>query len=101
MPQRLTLAAALIAVSTCTAVRSGDVKAVQKVIEEGGDVNAKNEYGVSALGIAAGKPKIEVVQLLVSKGADVNVRDDIWYQTPLSSADRKRGRSLFSLDLIR
>jgi len=69
-----------------SAVRSGDVQALQKAIDDGGDVNAKNEYGVSALWIAAGKPKFEVVELLVSKGADVNARDDIWYQTPLSSA---------------
>src|SRR5262249_54840407 len=69
-----------------SAARSGDVKALQKAIDDGGDVNAKNEYGVTALWIAAGKPKFEVVELLVKKGADVNARDDIWYQTPLSSA---------------
>ena len=32
------------------------------------------------------QPKYDVVELLVKKGADVNARDDIWYQTPLSSA---------------
>lgn len=68
------------------AVRNGDVKAIQEAIDKGADVNAKNEYGVSALWIAAGKAKPEVIDLLVSKGADVNSRDDIWYQTPLSSA---------------
>jgi outer membrane protein assembly factor BamB len=68
------------------AVRAGDLKAVREAIEKGADVNALNEYGVSALWIAAGKPKLEVVQLLVDKGANVNARDDIWYQTPLSSA---------------
>jgi outer membrane protein assembly factor BamB len=69
-----------------SAVRNGDLQALQKAIDEGGDVNAKNEYGVSALWIAASKPKFEIVELLVKKGADVNARDDIWYQTPLSSA---------------
>ena len=68
------------------AVRGGDVKAVHAAIDGGADVNARNEYGVTALWIAAGKGKLEVVELLVSKGADVNARDDIWYQTPLSSA---------------
>jgi outer membrane protein assembly factor BamB len=68
------------------AVRNGDVKAIQAAIDAGADVNAKNEYGVSALWIAVGKGKLDVVEYLVSKGADVNVRDDIWYQTPLSSA---------------
>ena len=68
------------------AVRAGDVKAVQAALDSGADVNARNEYGVTALWIAAGKPKPEVAELLVAKGADVNARDDIWYQTPLSSA---------------
>jgi outer membrane protein assembly factor BamB len=68
------------------AVRSGDVKAVQKALDEGADVNARNEYGVTALWIAASKDNLDVVELLVQKGADVNARDDIWYQTPLSSA---------------
>src|SRR5215218_3011380 len=69
-----------------TAVRGGDVAAVRKAVEDGADVNARNEYGVSALWIAAGKGKLDVVEFLVGKGADVNARDDIWYQTPLSAA---------------
>src|SRR5262249_22259087 len=95
---RLTIAVFLVAVGSQVyagdpkrdalwfAVRSGDVAAVRKAIDDGADVNAKNEYGVSALWIAAGKPKLEVVELLVRKAADVNARDDIWYQTPLSTA---------------
>jgi outer membrane protein assembly factor BamB len=69
-----------------TAVRNGDKKAVEAAIAAGSDVNARNEYGVSALWIAGGKKKPDVVKLLVNKGADVNARDDIWYQTPLSQA---------------
>jgi outer membrane protein assembly factor BamB len=68
------------------AVRGGDLKAVRAAVEAGADVNARNEYGVTALWIAAGKPSREVVEFLVEKGADVNSRDDIWYQTPLTIA---------------
>jgi outer membrane protein assembly factor BamB len=68
------------------AVRAGDAAAVRRALQDGADVNARNEYGVSALWIAAGKDKAEVAELLVSRGADVNARDDIWYQTPLSTA---------------
>jgi outer membrane protein assembly factor BamB len=65
------------------AVRAGDAKAVAAALDSGTDVNVKNEIGVSALWIAAGKNKLEVIELLVKRGADVNARDGIWYQTPL------------------
>ncbi|CAN5597624.1 hypothetical protein BH10PLA2_BH10PLA2_21000 [soil metagenome] len=68
------------------AVRAGDVKAINKAIDDGADVKARNEYGVTALWIAVGKGKLDVVKALVEKGADVNARDDIWYQTPLAQA---------------
>lgn len=69
-----------------SAVRASDVKAIEKALADGADVNAKNEYGVSALWIAVGRASPEIVELLVKKGADVNSRDDIWYQTPLTTA---------------
>jgi outer membrane protein assembly factor BamB len=72
--------------SLWAAVRSGDPKGIQALLEKGADVNAKNEIGVTALWIAAGKGKPEVVQLLLGAGADVNARDGIWYETPLSQA---------------
>src|SRR5437764_3427825 len=68
------------------AVRAGDAKAVAAGLDDGADVNAKNEIGVSALWIAAGKDKLDVIELLVRRGADVNARDGIWYQTPLSAS---------------
>jgi outer membrane protein assembly factor BamB len=68
------------------AVRAGDTKAIEAAIKDGADVNAKNEYGVSALWIAIGKNP-EIIELLLKNGADVNARDDIWYQTPLSKCD--------------
>ena len=71
-----------------TAVRAGDVKAVQAALDKGADVNAKNEIGVSALWIAASKGKLPVMELLVKKGADVNVRDGIWYGTPLTMSEK-------------
>ena len=78
------------------AVRAGDVAAVRAAVDSGADVNARNEYGVTALWIAAGKDKLDVVEFLVGKGADVNSRDDIWYQTPLSTAVSAR-----QLDVVR
>jgi outer membrane protein assembly factor BamB len=68
------------------AIRAGDAKAAAAALDNGADVNAKNEIGVSALWIAAAKDKLDVVELLIQRGADVNARDGIWYQTPLSAA---------------
>src|SRR5437899_1982320 len=80
------------------AVRAGDVKAVAAALDNGADVNAKNEIGVSALWIAAGRDKRDVVELLVQRGADVNARDGIWYQTPLSAA--VGGKQLAAAELL-
>lgn len=69
-----------------SAVRANDVAAVKAAVEKGTDVNARNEYGVTALWIAAEKGNPDVIKLLVEKGADVNARDDIWYVTPLTAS---------------
>ncbi len=76
------------------AVRNGDLKQIQKALDEGADVNARNEYGVSALWIASSKGKPEIVELLLKKGADANARDDIWYMTPLSTASSSKQESI-------
>jgi outer membrane protein assembly factor BamB len=72
--------------SLWAAVRNGDTKAAQGLLDKGADVNAKNEIGVTALWIAASKGRPEMVKLLLGAGADVNARDGIWYETPLSLA---------------
>lgn len=80
------------------AVRAGDVKAIAAALDNGADVNARNEIGVSALWIAASKDKLDVIELLVQRGADVNARDGIWYQTPLSGA--VGGKRLAAVELL-
>ena len=44
------------------AVRAGDPEAVRVALNRGAEVNAKNEMGVSALWIAAGKGKLDVIE---------------------------------------
>ena len=67
-----------------SAVRAGDKQAVASILDKGADVNARNEYGITALWIASSKGKTEIIELLLARGADPNARDGIWYQTPLS-----------------
>jgi len=68
------------------AVRAGDEKLIVTALDKGADVNAKNEYGITAIWIAASKGKTEVIELLLARGADPTARDGIWYQTPLSQS---------------
>ncbi|GIL79791.1 hypothetical protein Vretimale_12414 [Volvox reticuliferus] len=57
------------------AAKYGDVEAATRLIEEGADVNALNDRGISALGVAVGFNRLEVVKLLIAKGADVTFQD--------------------------
>jgi len=50
------------------AVRAGDNKAIIAALEKGADVNVKNEYGITALRIAASKGKTDVIELLLAVG---------------------------------
>src|SRR5437870_2711119 len=67
-----------------TATRKGDVEAVKALLAKGVDVNAKTEYGATALHFAADKGHVEVVKVLLANKADVNVRDTFYKATPLA-----------------
>ncbi len=54
------------------AVRKGDTSAVRIMLDSGADVNAKDNYGRTALAVAVSSGKTDVVKLLIEKGADVN-----------------------------
>jgi ankyrin repeat protein len=53
-----------------TAANQGDINRMKQLIDEGVDVNAQNERGVTALISAASGLQHEAVALLLSKGAD-------------------------------
>ena len=55
-------------------IESGDSDKVKRLIEEGADVNAKDNYGNTALMWASQHGYIEVAKLLIEAGADVNLR---------------------------
>ncbi|WP_338560348.1 ankyrin repeat domain-containing protein [Acinetobacter sp. KS-LM10] len=54
----------------------GEVTEVEKVLEQGVDVNQTDDEGYSALQAAAENDNLEVVKLLVSKGADVQYKSE-------------------------
>jgi ankyrin repeat protein len=68
------------------AARKGDAAAVKAFLDKGVDVNAKTNYGATALSYACDKGHVEVVKLLLERGADVNVKDTFYGEVPLGWA---------------
>lgn len=60
--------------SMSAAVQSGDLAAVERLIEAGADVNAADEDGFTPLLCAAFYGQVEVAKILIARGADINVR---------------------------
>ena len=56
--------------------RLGDAEWCRVMVEGGADVDAENDDGLTALGMAAEYGHTETMRLLVQLGADVNKEDD-------------------------
>jgi len=76
------------------AVKKGDVEAVKSLIAKGANVNARTNYGATALHFAADRGYLEVLKLLVEAGADVNAKDDFYKMPPLSMAMMRRHKEV-------
>lgn len=68
------------------AARKGDAAAVKAFLDKGVDVNAKSNYGATALSFACDKGHTEVVRLLLERGADPNVKDTFYGEMPIGWA---------------
>jgi outer membrane protein assembly factor BamB len=71
------------------AAKKGDADAVKLLLARGADVNAKSEYGVTALAFAADKGHLEVIKVLLEKKADINAKDTFYKAAPLDWAVNK------------
>jgi lysophospholipase len=87
---------ALIPVLMCSAGALGDVTALGRLISGGGDVDAADYDGRTALHLAAAEGHLDAVRLLLGKGARADVADR-WGSTPLHDAVRSRRRSVAEL----
>ena len=59
-----------------TASEYGHINTVRRLLEEGADVNVKDDRGSTALMYASEEGHVETVKLLLEKGADVNAKDN-------------------------
>lgn len=81
------------------AAGAGDIATIQTMLENGTDVNAKDDtFGHTALIIASRKGRSEVVELLLAKGADSNAADN-YGQTALHWAQKKNFQAV--VDILR
>jgi len=80
------------------AVKSGDLEGIKTALDNGANVNMKDDYGDTALIRASDRGKIDMARLLLDYGADVNVRG---YRgdTPLMLVSREGYYSMVKLFL--
>lgn len=57
------------------ATENGDITTVQAMLDNGADVNARDEDGATALILAACTGRDEVLEILLDNGADVNAQE--------------------------
>ena len=65
------------------AAMDGNFEKVKLLIENGADVNAKNNNGQTALMYVAREGDLEIAKYLVENGADINAKDNDWGYTAL------------------
>ena len=57
------------------AVREGDTDLIEKLLENGADIEAKDQYGNTALTTAALYGRQSIVECLLDRGADIEAKD--------------------------
>jgi len=75
--------------SLIEAVKKGDLTKVQKLVQEGADVNFKTRSGDTALHVAASKGHLEIFDFLLKNGADPTILNKK-KKTPIDVACEKR-----------
>jgi len=95
----------IFAVSACFSVevasiheaaKLGDLDKVKAFLDQGIDINAKNERGQAAMHVAVNGKQKKITELLITKGGDVNVKDK-WGYTPLYYAIWNEDANMVSL----
>jgi len=64
---------------------NGDIEIVEMLLNRGANINAVNQYGITALHNAVRSKTMEIIELLLKRGAYVNAKDS-YSVTPLQLA---------------
>lgn len=72
------------------ALIGGDTEALAHALQTGDDPNARDRWGVPALGIAAGRGDLEAVRLLLEHGGDPNLASTVGNSPLMIAAARGR-----------
>ncbi|XP_027359508.1 ankyrin-1-like [Abrus precatorius] len=63
----------------CIASRKGEVRSIQKLLENGAGINGRDQHGWTALHRASFKGRVDAVKVLVERGVDVDAKDEEGY----------------------
>lgn len=87
--------------SGCDNMQAEEIQAIEFLIKNGIDVNAKNSQGTTALMIATKAKNLNLMKYLVSKGVDVNAKDNNGKTALDMAMDLKQegSSSIFPMDL--
>ena len=70
------------------AAKEGNIEAVKQALNDGADVDSKDEAGETSLNVTARKGHTGIAELLIAKGADVNAKEKMLDEAPLHLAAR-------------
>jgi len=59
------------------AAEAGDIDTLQRFLQQGVDINARNKQKRTAILLAAMNDQLETVKFLIQEGADINLQDQI------------------------
>ncbi|KAG4112525.1 hypothetical protein ERO13_D13G167259v2 [Gossypium hirsutum] len=63
----------------CLAASKGEVRAIQKLVENGAAINGRDQHGWTTLHRASFKRRTDAVKILIDKGIDIDSRDEDGY----------------------
>jgi ankyrin repeat protein len=77
--------------------RDGDLNAVKDYVESGGDVNARQDRGMTLLMYASAGGHVHIIEYLMTMGADIRLKDDRGYTALIHGVESNKMNSLESL----